>query len=192
MHTNTCISFLWKKSIFVEYQFVFMFLKGLQQKSAKKVLTQKLHKTTTKEVEATPIQTVGLIVNADTTENVAHIVQSLQFTVAVDVLYYHKNVQKNREVDHPVFYEKDFGWKGKAKTEELQQFLSKPFDLLISYYSDDIVALQLASGLQAATFKVGIQGGDQDIHDVIIQTKEEDIATFAKELHTYLQILNKL
>ncbi|WP_114903733.1 hypothetical protein [Kordia sp. SMS9] len=169
-----------------------MFLKGLQQKSAKKALTQKLHKTTTKEVEATPIQTIGLIINADITDNVTYIVQSLQFNVAVDVLYYHKNAQKNREVNHPVFYDKDFGWKGKAKTEELAQFLSKPFDLLISYYSDNIVALQLASGLQAATFKVGITGCDQKIHDVIIQTKEEDIATFAKELHRYLQILNKL
>lgn len=169
-----------------------MFLKGLQQKSAKKALTQKLHKTTTKNVEATPIQSVGLIVNADKMENVAQIVKSLQFNVAVDVLYYHKNFQKTRVVNYPVFYEKDFGWKGKAKTKELQQFLSKPYDLLISYYSDDIVALQLASGLHAATFKVGIEGGSQDIHDVIIQTKEEDIATFTKELHTYLQILNKL
>lgn len=169
-----------------------MFLKGLQYKSAKKELTRKLNKTTTKEVESLPIQTIGVLINADKTENFEQIVQSLQFDVAVDVLCYHKNVQKTREVNYPVFYEKDFGWKGKAKTSELQQFLHKPYDLLISYYSDDILALQLASGLQAATFKVGIAGSNQEIHDVIIQTKEEEVATFAKELHTYLQILNKL
>ncbi|MEM6686304.1 MAG: hypothetical protein AAF617_11020 [Bacteroidota bacterium] len=169
-----------------------MFLKGLQYKSAKKELTKKLNNATTKEIVGTPIQTVGLIINADTTENFQQIVDGLQLDVEVDVLCFHKNVQKTREITYPVFYEKDFGWKGKAKTTELQQFLDKPYDLLISYYSDDILALQLASGLQKSNFKVGIEGSDQEIHDVIIQTKKEEIATFAKELHTYLQILNKL
>lgn len=169
-----------------------MFLKGLQYKSAKKALTRKLNNTTTKEVKTTPIQTVGLLVNADKTENFQQIINGLQLDVAVDVLCFHKNVQKTREVSYPVFYENDFGWKGKAKTAELKQFLEKPFDVLISYYSDDILALQLASGLQKSNFKIGIEGSSQEIHDVIIQTKEEEIATFAKELHTYLQILNKL
>jgi len=192
MHVHSCISFLWKKSIFVSDQYECMFLKGLQYKSAKKALTKKLNNTTTKEVVATPIQTVGIIVNADKTENWQQLIKNLKLEVAVDVLCYHKNVQKTREVTYPVFYEKDFGWKGKVKTDILQQFLNKPYDLLISYYSDDIVALHLASGLQKANFKVGIEGTSQEIHDVIIQTKEEEIATFAKELHTYLQILNKL
>ncbi|MEM6719049.1 MAG: hypothetical protein AAF611_07035 [Bacteroidota bacterium] len=169
-----------------------MFLKGLQHKSAKKALTKKLNKTTTKEVNATPIQSVGLIVNADKTPNFEEIVKGLRLNVAVEVLCFHKNFLKTREVDYPVFYEKDFGWKGKPKTETLQKFLNKPYDLLVSYYSDDVLALQLASGLQAANFKIGIDGSTQEIHDVIIQTKEEEIAIFAKELHTYLQILNKL
>ena len=169
-----------------------MFLKGLQHKSAKKALTKKLNNTTTKKVNSLPIQTVGVIVNADVIDDFQHIIKSLQLNVTVDVLCYHKNVIKTREINYPVFYEKDFGWKGKAKTTELKQFLEKPYDLLISYYSDDIMPLQLASGLQKATFKVGIAGSNQDIHDVIIQTKENEVATFAKELHTYLHILNKL
>ncbi|MFK7746909.1 MAG: hypothetical protein AB8B65_00830 [Kordia sp.] len=169
-----------------------MFLKGLQYKSAQKALTKKLRNTATKEVNTKTIQTVGVIVNADVTENFEHIIKTLQLNVVVDVLCYHKNFQKTRQVTYPVFYEKDFGWKGKPKTTELKEFLDKPYDLLISYYSDDLVPLQLASGLQKATFKVGIAGSSQEIHDVIIQTKEDEIATFAKELHTYLHILNKL
>ncbi|MGH1384728.1 DUF6913 domain-containing protein [Kordia sp.] len=169
-----------------------MFLKGLQHKSAKKVLTKKLKNTATKEVSSKPIQSVGVIVNADVLEDFQHIIKSLKLNVVIDVLCYHKNFLKTREINYPVFYEKDFGWKGKAKTDELKQFLEKPYDLLISYYSDDSVPLQLASGLQKATFKVGIAGSNQEIHDVIIQTKENEVATFAKELHTYLHILNKL
>jgi hypothetical protein len=169
-----------------------MIFKTLQENSAKKALTKKLNNTTAKEVSATPIQSVGLIVNADVTENFQHIIKSLRLNVAVDVLCFHKTFQKTRTVDYPVFYEKDFGWKGKAKSPELKQFLEKSFDVLISYYNDDIVSLHLASGLQASNFKVGISGSSQEIHDVIIQTKTEDVTTFAKELHTYLQILNKL
>ena len=155
-----------------------MFLKGLQHKLAKKVLTKKLNKTTTKEVEAAPIKTVGIIVNADVTEDFQHIVKSLQLNVEIEVMCYHKAFQKTREVNYPVFYEKDFGWKGKAKTTELAEFLNKPYDLLISYYSDEILPLQLASGLQKANFKVGIAGSNQEIHDVIIQTKENEVTTF--------------
>ncbi|KAB8153687.1 hypothetical protein EZY14_010705 [Kordia sp. TARA_039_SRF] len=169
-----------------------MFLKGLQRKSAKKALTKKLHNTTTKEIAATPIKMVGLIVNADVTVNFQQIIDALQLNVVVEVLCFHKNESKTREVNYPVFYEKDFGWKGKAKTETLQQFLNKPFDVLISYYSNDHLALQLASGLQQANLKIGIEGSSQEINDIIIQTKEEDIATFSKELHRYLHILNKL
>ncbi|WP_298514748.1 hypothetical protein [uncultured Kordia sp.] len=176
----------------MQYQFAYMFLKGLQHKSAKKVLTKKLNKTTTKEVSGQPIQTVGIIVNADVTEDFQHIAKSLQLNVAIDVMCYHKTFQKAREVKYPVFYEKDIGWKGKAKTTALAEFLDKPYDLLISYYSDDILPLQLASGLQKANFKIGIAGCSQEIHDVIIQTKENELKIFAKELHTYLHILNKL
>jgi hypothetical protein len=170
-----------------------MFFKVLQENSAKKALTKKLNKTTTKEVSAKPIQSVGLIVNADAIESFQHIINTLQLNVAVEVLCFHKNFQKTRTVDYPVFYEKDFGWKGKAKTKDLKDFLEKPFDLLISYYDENnIVSLHLASGLQQSNFKVGISGSSQEIHDVIIQTKTEEVTTFAKELHTYLQILNKI
>jgi hypothetical protein len=184
--------FLFKKIIFVKNQIEYMFLKALQYKSSKKVLTKKLSKVTTKEVSTKPIQTVGIIINADETDAIQDILDGLKLTAEIDVLCYHKDFKKTRTVDYPVFYENDFGWKGKPKTENLQHFLEKPYDLLISYYSENIVPLQLVSGLHKANFKVGTAGSDQQIHDLIIQTKENEIATFTKELHTYLHILNKL
>lgn len=169
-----------------------MFLKTLQYKSSQKVLTKKLGKITTKEVSAKPIQTVGVIINADETDTIKDIVNGLKLTAKIDVLCYYKDFKKTRTIDYPVFYEKDFGWKGKPKTEALKIFLDKPYDLLISYYSENSVPLQLVSGLHKANFKVGITGGNQEIHDLIIQTKRSEIATFTKELHRYLHILNKL
>ena len=169
-----------------------MFLKALQYKSSKKVLTKKLAKTTAKEVSTEPIKTIGILINADKTQNIQQITDHIGIDAQIHVLCYHKDFKKTRKVDYPVFYEKDFGWKGKPKSEALQHFLKTPLDLLISYYSSDTVPLQLVSGLHSANLKVGIAGTAQEIHDVIIQTKEPEIAIFKKELHKYLHILNKL
>ena len=176
----------------MENQTEYMFLKALQYKSAKKALAKKLRNSSVREVNTKPIQMVGIVINADETDQVAQIVAGLKLNVEIDVLCYHKDFKKTRELKYPVFYEKDFGWKGKPKTEVLQNFLDKPFDVLISYYSTNVEALQLVSGLHNANFKVGIAGSDQEIHDLIIQTTTNEIATFTKELHTYLHILNKL
>ncbi|MBC8756165.1 hypothetical protein H2O64_15925 [Kordia sp. YSTF-M3] len=173
-------------------QIEYMFLKALQYKSSKKLLTQKLDKVATKEVNTNPVKTVGIIINADETDNIQEILDGLKLPAEINILCYHKEFKKTRTLAYPVFYEKDFGWKGKPKTEDLKHFLEKPFDLLISYYSENIVPLQLVSGLHKANFKVGISGSDQQIHDLIIQTEKSEIATFTKELHTYLHILNKL
>jgi hypothetical protein len=169
-----------------------MFLKALQYKSAKNVLTKKLAKAFAKEVNTEPISSVGIILNADETENFQQIVASLGLNANIHILCYHKDFKKARTVDYTVFYEKDFGWKGKPKTEALENFLNTPLDLLISYYSSNTLPLQLVSGLHTANLKVGIAGTDQEIHDMIIQTKETEIAIFKKELHKYLHILNKL
>ena len=75
---------------------------------------------------------------------------------------------KSKETTHNnwdnVFKPTDFGWRGKPKTADLQHFLEKPFDVLISYYNENSLPLQLVSGLHNANFKVGITGSDQEIH----------------------------
>ncbi|WP_053002348.1 DUF6913 domain-containing protein [Kordia jejudonensis] len=169
-----------------------MFLKALQYKSSKKALTKQLSKTIAKEVTEHPIKTIGILINADEIQHVAEITNSIEIDAKIHVLCYHKDFKKTRTITHPTFYEKDFGWKGTPKTETLQAFFNTPLDLLISYYSSDTLPLQLVSGLHTANLKVGIAGTDQQIHDMIIQTKETEVAVFTTELHKYLQILNKL
>lgn len=192
MYLNMRLFFLWKKSIFAQNQIAYMFLKGLQYKSAKKALTKKLDNATAKEVSKTPIKTVGIIINADEMHNFDTVVKQLQIEANVHVLCYHKDFKKTRTVNYPVFYQKDFGWKGKPQGKDLKQFFDTSFDVLISYYNNNIVPLQLVSGLHKADFKIGIEGCDQKIHDLIIQTKKEEVQTFVEELHKYLHILNKL
>lgn len=169
-----------------------MFLKALQYKSSKKVLTKKITNTVTKEVNTKPISTIGIVTNADEVQNIEEITKGIGIDAKIETLCYHKDFKKTRLIDYPVFYEKDFGWKGKPKTDELANFLETPFDLLISYYNSDALPLQLVSGLHTANLKVGISGVDQQAHDMIIQTKTSELKVFTKELHKYLHILNKL
>ncbi|WP_298425594.1 hypothetical protein [uncultured Kordia sp.] len=173
-------------------QIAYMFLKALQYKSSEKVLTKKIAKTIAKEVNTKPITSIGILINADENQHVQEVINSINIKAKIKVLCYHKKFVKTRAVDYPVFYEKDFGWKGKPKTEILENFLKTPLDLLISYYNTDTLPLQLVSGLHAANLKVGIAGTDQAIQDMIIQTKATETNIFTKELHKYLHILNKL
>ena len=149
-------------------------------------------KTIAKEVNTKPISSIGILINADEIEQIEDISKGIGIDAKITVLCYHKDFKKTRTVTYPVFYEKDFGWKGTPKTAELANFLETSFDLLISYYNSNTLPLQLASGLHPANLKVGIAGTDQQIHDMIIQTKTSELTVFTKELHKYLRILNKL
>ena len=90
------------------------------------------------------------------------------------------------------FNEKDFGWKGTIHNVELQSFLETDFDVLISYYEEDILELKLITAKSKAQFKIGIFQPDSRLNDLIIQTKLNEFDAFKNELFKYLTILNKI
>ena len=77
------------------------------------------------------------------------------------------------------FNEKDFGWKGTIHNVELQSFLETDFDVLISYYEEDILELKLITAKSKAQFKIGIFQPDSRLNDLIIQTKLNDFRNLA-------------
>lgn len=64
--------------------------------------------------------------------------------------------------------------------------------MLINLYQSDALALQVVSAATQAQFKVGLYDANQDLNDLIIETKLDDKALFKTELIKYLNILNKL
>ena len=90
------------------------------------------------------------------------------------------------------FNEKDFGWNGTIHNVELQSFLDTDFDVLISYYEEEILELKLITAKSKAQFKIGIFQPDSRLNDLIIQTKLNDFSTFKKELFKYLTVLKKI
>ena len=101
------------------------------------------------------------------------------------------------QTDKPNFWEicfnpKDIGWKGNIKNIELESFLNKEFDVLISYYTSDELELKFLTGVSSAKFKIGILQSDSRINDLIINTDLKEFKVFKNEVFKYLNILNKI
>jgi hypothetical protein len=87
---------------------------------------------------------------------------------------------------------KDFGWKGKIKNIDLQNFIDESYDVLICYYKNEILQLNQITAASKANLKVGISRNDERLYDLIIDVSLKDINTFKLEFKKYLNILNKL
>lgn len=106
------------------------------------------------------------------------------------IAYSSENKEKPNSWD-TCFNEKDFGWNGTIHNVELQSFLDTDFDVLISYYEEDILELKLITAKSKAQFKIGIFQPDSRLNDLIIQTQLNEFDAFKNELFKYLTILNK-
>ncbi|WP_439152735.1 DUF6913 domain-containing protein [Winogradskyella sp.] len=87
---------------------------------------------------------------------------------------------------------KDFGWKGKINSIDLQTFLDEQYDVLICYFKEEVLQLNLITALSKANLKVGLSRKDERLYDLIIDVNPKDIKIFKQELKKYLNILNKL
>ncbi|SDR82685.1 DUF6913 domain-containing protein [Winogradskyella sediminis] len=90
------------------------------------------------------------------------------------------------------FSPKDFGWKGAIKNPDLQAFIDEPYDMLICFFKNDELPLNVITAASKANFKVGISRFDERLYDLIIDVELKDINIFKQELKKYLNILNKL
>lgn len=90
------------------------------------------------------------------------------------------------------FSPKDFGWKGKIKNIDLEAFINEPYDMLVCFFKNQVLQLDLITAASKANFKVGISKEDERLYDLIIDVGLKDINIFKEELKKYLNILNKL
>lgn len=90
------------------------------------------------------------------------------------------------------FHPKNFGWKGKITSVEIDEFINTPFDALVCYYNNDNLELNLVTALAKADFKIGISNNEDRLYDFIINIESEHDEVFRKELVKYLKRLNKI
>ena len=172
-----------------------MILKGFKEKSIKKQLNTFLNQPRD-GFDSKKVQTLGIILNADETIGF-ELLKSIGETINVrpnniKVVAFTKESSEKTFSWNDCFNPKDFDWKGGVANPELELFLKKEFDLLISYYSQDVLELKYMTAFSKAKLKVGVFESDPRLNDLIIKTNTKDVEIFKSELYKYLKVLKKL
>ena len=88
-----------------------------------------------------------------------------------------------------LFDETHFGFNGKIKSEILNKFVSRDFDLLINYCDPELLFPKVIMLKSTAQLKAGFEHESNFFNDISVKTMGNDIDTFNDELVKYLQIL---
>lgn len=176
-----------------------MILKGLtdkfKHKSGVKYLRQQLQKPREAVGRASGIQAIGVIVDLDKFTNPEQFYELIEaFSLrpnAVKIIGYKRFYDKNSPYATPVFSDKDLGWNGAIENSYALEFLTREYDLLINYFTEDNLVMQLMSIKARARMRVGFSGVDPVYNDLILGADPEDFRLFKKEMKKYLAVLNQ-
>lgn len=177
-----------------------MSLKGLKSKfkhkSAEKYLRQELKGFPPPWKRKGPIATVGIIVDLErfTREERFHsLVDMLGLRPnAIRIIGYRAQYDKNSPYATPVFSDKDLGWKGAIENSYVLEFLSREYDLLINYFDEPRLMLQLLSLKARAGMRIGFPGINPVFNDLILECSLTDFEVVREEILKYLTLLKKL
>lgn len=177
-----------------------MFLKALKQKlkhkSGRKYLKQLLERPSKSSNTGKGITSIGCIVDLDQFDNANLFYQFVEdFSLrpnSVKIIGYKSFYDKNSPYATPVFSDKDLGWKGEIQNSYALEFFSREYDLLVNYYTDDHLLLQLMTIKSKARIKVGFGEVDKNLNDLILHTSIKDFNLFKQELKKYLKILKEI
>lgn len=172
-----------------------MFFRAFKENSNKKYLNKTLSKREV-HIDNSKVESLGIIINMDESKDFN------MFKTLIDDLKIHPNNLKvvgfSKEKLEGLntwdlcFGPDDFGRNGSIKNVELQSFLDKKFDVLISYYLAEDVELKLMTAISKAQFKIGILQSDERLNDLIVKTNTNELNVFKKEVFKYITILNKV
>ena len=176
-----------------------MTFKGIRDKfkykSAVKYLQQELKHFPAGPVRKPGIASVGIIVDLECfkqEERFYELVQALRLQPnAIKIMGYREFYDKNSPYSTPVFADKDLGWKGAIENSYALEFLSREYDLLIKYFNQPRLMLQLMSIKTRAAFRIGFPGVDPVYNDLILELPPDDYDTFKSELKKYMNLMNQ-
>lgn len=172
-----------------------MFLKAFKENSNKKYLNKILSNRYV-NVDDSKIESLGVIINMGENEDFGlfkNLITKLKINPNnFKIIGFSKEKKTNLNTWDLCFNPEDIGWRGEIKHSELQTFLDKKFDVLISYYLAEDLELKLLTAKSKALFKVGILQNDLRLNDLIIQTHLKEFDVFENEVFKYLTILNKI
>jgi len=165
-------------------------------KSGLKFLEKELRKPSGTTQRKKGITTIGCIVDLDKFDKASVFEDFIDdFALrpnAIKVIGYKNYYDKNSPYATPVFSDKDLGWGGAIENSYALEFMSREYDLLVNYYNEDKLLLQLMTIKTKARIKVGFGEVDQKLNDLILHTSILDFKVFKKELKKYLKVLKEI
>jgi len=167
-----------------------------KQKSGLKFLKEELQKPFAEVVRTKGITSIACLVDLDQFENANLFYEFVEdFSLrpnAVKIIGYKSYYDKNSPYATPVFSDKDLGWNGAIENSYVLEFLSREYDMLVNYYTEENLLLQLMSVKTRARVRVGFKEVDARYNDLILDTSMKDFKTFKQELKKYLKVLNEI
>ena len=85
-----------------------------------------------------------------------------------------------------------FNWRGEINNNNALDFLNINLDVLVSYYNTKNNYLNLMTSKSKAKFKVGFNGVDNRLFDLIINVDPQITLDVKSELLKYFKVLNKI
>ncbi len=177
-----------------------MFLKGIKdrfkQKSARKFIRRSLDGPSPESTRKKGIRKIGCIVDLDKFDRADVFYEfSEEFKLppnSVKIIGYKNYYDKNSPYSTPVFSDKDLGWNGDIENSYALEFLNTEYDVLVNYYNENNLLLNIMSLKTLARLKVGFKEVGPDFNDLILDVKISDFKTFKSELKKYLGVFKEL
>ena len=167
-----------------------------KHKSGLKFLRQELNKPFPSVERSQGISAIACLVDLDIFDNANLFYEFVEeFSLrpnAVKIIGYKSQYDKNSPYSTPVFSDKDLGWGGDIENSYVLEFLSRDYDLLVNYFKQDNLMLQLMSIKTRARVRVGFMEIDPRYNDLILDTPVNDFKIFKQELKKYLKVLNEI
>lgn len=142
------------------------------------------------------INSIGLLVDETYFSNTADLIEEIcTFGIQkekIELVCFVDKSKKYKIDDVLYFTDGDVTWSGELKNNKLQDFVAKPFDLLISYYDIEKASLIAFTFQSKAIFKVGFQSAHKKANHLVINDFAENYKQYVSELFKYLKIINKI
>ncbi len=167
-----------------------------KHKSGLKFLREELAKNPVAINRSKGITSVGIIVDMDAFDNTNLFYELVEeFSLrpnAIKIIGYKNYYDKNSPYSTPVFSDKDLGWNGNIENSYALEFLGREYDLLLNYYNQENLLLQIMSVRSKARFSVGFKEINPRLNDLILDVPIKEFKLFKQELKKYLKVLNEI
>ena len=172
-----------------------MILKAFKQKSNKDYVNTILDKRVG-QIDGCKLKSAAVLLNRaefNDAERFRSFLKELGLSSAKNrVVFFADNEQEAQKQWAPYFSGRDFGWNGRIKNADLQEFIEETYDVLIAYYSDDLSEMHQIVAMSKAKFKVGLHSHDERLFDLIVSVTTNQFDVFKDEFKKYLKILKKI